>query len=40
MTKKERPVCAVCGQGGYWIGWLGEAQGYRCPNHLTVEESE
>ena len=35
------PVCAVCGQGGYWVAWFawineaGEHHAeHRCVNHL------
>lgn len=28
------PTCSVCGQGGYWVGWVPKVQEYRCVNHI------
>jgi len=35
MSRRPREVCAVCGQGGYWVGWSGEHGELRCANHVT-----
>ena len=35
---REQQTCAVCGQGGYWVGWVGELGENRCINHLPVRE--
>lgn len=33
----ERQVCAVCGQGGYWVGYSAPHGEDRCINHLHDE---
>lgn len=34
------PACAVCGQGGYWVGYDTSTDSDRCANHIgTTPES-
>ncbi len=32
--KGERPTCAVCGMGGYWVGYDPTTKEQRCVNHI------
>ena len=40
MSGRRRPVCAVCGMGGYWVAYSPEHGEDRCANHLAPEEPE
>ena len=35
MSKANEQKCAVCGQGGYWVGYSAEHGEDRCTNHLN-----
>ena len=32
-------VCAICGQGGYWVAWSEPLRGWRCVNHIHTPRS-
>ena len=32
----KKPVCAVCGQGGFWVGYSLDFGEYRCANHIDT----
>jgi hypothetical protein len=38
MSRRRRPVCAVCGASGYWTGYSPFYGEDRCINHLHTEE--
>jgi len=39
MSRRPTQVCAVCGQGGHWVGYSPEHGEDRCINHLHDEEA-
>lgn len=38
MSRGRKPVCAVCGMGGYWVAYSPKHGEDRCINHLHTEE--
>lgn len=37
MSRRPKQTCAVCGMGGYWVGYSAEHGEDRCVNHLHTE---
>lgn len=35
-TLRDRQVCSVCGQGGYWVGFDASTGEDRCASHVGV----
>ena len=38
VSGRRKPVCAVCGMGGYWVAYSPVHGEDRCVNHLHTQE--
>jgi hypothetical protein len=37
MSREPKPVCAVCGMGGYWVAYDPQTEEQRCVNHIGFD---